>query len=102
MVVLQFHLEGTDGIDAAWWVDSPDLPSLFVTASRLAACQRLALDHLDDMDIDSTQVSCVLAGAGRVGPPARRNQQLGVSEEAHEPGPRRGPRYRPCPRLVKK
>jgi len=67
MVVLQFHLEPSDGADLEWWVDSPDLPDLLATAPSLANCQRLAIALLDDLHIDSADVSYVLAGEGRLG-----------------------------------
>lgn len=68
MVVLQFHLEPSDTSDAEWWVDSPDLPNLVASASSLANCQRLALTLLEDLHIDSTDVSYVLAGEERLSP----------------------------------
>lgn len=68
MIVLQFHLEPSEKSDAQWWVDSPDLPSLTASASSLANCQRLALTLLDDLHIDSADVSYVLAGEGRLSP----------------------------------
>ena len=67
MVVLQFHLEPSDSADMVWWVDSPDIPDLLATAPSLANCQRLAIALLDDLHIDSTDVSYVLAGEGRLG-----------------------------------
>jgi hypothetical protein len=72
MVVLQFHLEPSDKSDAEWWVDSPDLPNLVASAPSLANCQRLALALLEDLHIDSADVSYVLAGEGRLGPRSLR------------------------------
>ena len=84
MIVLQFHLEPSDKSDAEWWVDSPDLPNLEGSASSLANCQRLALTLLDDLRIDSADVSYVLAGEGRLCPRGLR-ARLGFGS-----GPPRG------------
>jgi hypothetical protein len=83
VVVLQFHLEPTSRVEAVWWVDSPDLPSLYASAPRLVDCQRLALNLLTALDVKGGDVRSVFAGpAGRLGPPLRdadRTQRSGAS-----------------------
>jgi len=60
MVVLQFHLEITDGGDVYWSAGSPDIPSLRASSPRLLDCQRLAISVLDAADVDVSDVRYVL------------------------------------------
>jgi hypothetical protein len=81
VVVLQFHLEPTSRVEAVWWVDSPDLPSLYAEAPRLVDCQRLVLKMLAALDVRACEVRSVLAGpAGRLGPPQEQDPQASVAD----------------------
>jgi hypothetical protein len=64
MVTLRFHLHANSARDACWWVDSPDVPSLFATSPRLVNCRQLALNVLESAHVDLDSVECVLAASG--------------------------------------
>lgn len=47
MVVLRFHLDVSDRSPAFWWIDSPQVPTLYASATSLVDARRRALDKLD-------------------------------------------------------
>ena len=61
MVVLRFHVQASDRRDTWWSVDSPEVPTLYVSAVRLVDCQQLALAMLDAEQRSDADVRCVLA-----------------------------------------
>lgn len=64
VITLQFHLD-VERNGARWRIDSPDLPSLHVTAERLVDCRRLACDVLTAAGLADVEVMYLLAGDGR-------------------------------------
>ncbi len=62
MVQLRFHLEMNIRTDVFWWIDSPQLPALYVWAARLREAQQQATDKLAAVGIDLDTVSYELVG----------------------------------------
>ena len=60
MVVLRFHLDITDRAAAFWWIDSPQVPTFYASASSLREVRQLAMDKLDaaGMEVDAAGVRC--------------------------------------------
>ena len=52
MVVLRFHLDVTDRAAAFWWIDSPQVPTLYARAASLIDARREAMNELDAVGID--------------------------------------------------
>lgn len=63
MITIQFHLDVSGRGDAAWIADSPELPSLYVTASSLADCRRIAFDVLQAAGVETAHVAYGLSEA---------------------------------------
>ena len=63
MATLIFHLDIGPRHAPYWWVESPELPTLFVSSLRLAECLRLAMEALAAEDIDICEVRTVLVDA---------------------------------------
>ncbi len=63
MVVLRFHLDVTDHAAAFWWIDSPQVPALYASASSLIEARQRAMDNLDaagvDVDVDGMRYEMV-------------------------------------------
>ena len=60
MVQLRFHLDMNNRTDVFWWIDSPQVPALYVWASRLREAQQKASDRLGAVGVDLDTVSYVL------------------------------------------
>ncbi len=58
MVILQFHLDATDHTIPFWWIDSPQVPSLYVSAPTPLVARRRAIDHLEGAGVDVDDVRC--------------------------------------------
>ena len=56
MVLLQFHLDVSDSTTAFWWIDSPQVSTLYASASSLIEARRRAMDKLDDSGVDVTEM----------------------------------------------
>lgn len=63
MVTLRFHLHANSERDAFWWVESPELPSLYAASPQLVKCRQLALNVLDAAEVDLDNVRCELAAS---------------------------------------
>ena len=82
MVLLQFHLDESPATDSFWWIDSPDVPSLYVSAETIDNARRLAMTRLEAADIDVTDVHYEIINAGQDG------QRIGLHD--HSPAPEAG------------
>ena len=60
MVLLRFHLDVTDHSDAFWWIDSPQVPSLYASASSITDARRRAMDELDAAGVDVDRMRYVM------------------------------------------
>lgn len=63
MITVQFHLDVSGTGDAVWTADSPELPSLYASASRLVDCRRLAFDVLRAAGVQTAQIGYGLSEA---------------------------------------
>ena len=52
MVLLQFHLDVTDSTTACWWIDCPQVPTLYASAETLIEARRRAMDNLDAAGVE--------------------------------------------------
>lgn len=54
MVVLRFHRDQTVVTPAFWWIDSPQVPSLYASGPTIVTARDRALDKLLDTGFDGT------------------------------------------------
>ena len=52
MVLSQFHLDVTESTTAFWWIDSPQVPTLYASASSLVEARRRAMEKLECAGVD--------------------------------------------------
>ena len=57
MVKLRFHLDMNNRADVFWWIDSPQIPALYVWASRLREAQLQASHTLAAAGVDLDTIS---------------------------------------------
>lgn len=53
---LMFHLEAVEDRTCVWWIDSPDVPGFYATAEQIVECRRRALEALEDLEVDTSQI----------------------------------------------
>ena len=64
MVLLRFHLDVTDRISAFWWIDSPQVPTLYASGASLVDARNRALDKLDAAGVAGDDMHYEMAGPG--------------------------------------
>jgi len=63
MVLLRFHLDVSDSTSAFWWIDSPQVPTLYAAAASLIDARRRALDKLDAAGVADDDMHYEMADA---------------------------------------
>jgi hypothetical protein len=56
VVVLRFHRDTTPVTPPFWWIDSPQVPSLYASGPTITTARDRALDKLDDAGYTGVQV----------------------------------------------
>ena len=56
MITLTFHLEPVAGDGVVWWIDSPEVPGFYASASQIDECRSRALEALNDEGYDTSDV----------------------------------------------
>lgn len=63
MVVLRFHLDVSESAPAYWWIDCPQVPSLYASAESLIDARRRAMDKLDAAGVDADDMHYEMAAS---------------------------------------
>ena len=81
MTTLCFHLEMTDDNEFVWWIDSPDAPGFYATASTIGECRERALEALASEGLDITEVREMLVDAEELTASERPSVALNVDDQ---------------------